>query len=649
MVEEPRSAIRCPPFRGRFVLDDHQLSRRALAGLQFVAESDDGACDRRRSRQRLQHREPAALDAPGNLHLSVPRQQRHRAHLPEVHADGIAGLVHRAGGEVEFRFVATLGPALQTLLLLVLVFRFDDVDAGVAQRGEQLVDLFGRGDLGWKQVVDLVEEEIAALLADDDQLLDLVVSLFDRQLPARHPVTSCGRLAVADRRATRGPGRLGTRHAGDCIWRRTIVLGAARPAAVRVRAAVSRRAPRCAEVADRRATRGPGRLGTRHAGDCIWRRTIVLGAARPAAVRVRAAVSRRAPRCAEEDPSCVPRGPRFRRAQPASRPAGGGRSRPCSASRSRSYRRLRNSIPPVLDARRRHGIPFDGPQQLPVLLVQPLAKRLGRALGRHGRERSRDAQDAGRLEALQIGGLQAGMSTDWAALRLVHHRPEEALLGGQERRLRGADVGLDLRPPRLRFPAHLGAEHALGHLRPVLDPVHEVAPDYGIADGLRHRPHPIEQVALFLGAREVASGRRAVEDVVEVRPRRSQALDVGVPAVAPDVAVGVVAGGKLDDVHLEPVGEQQLARPGGGPLAGRVGVEAQQRPRAEAPQQPDMAVGQRGPARGRRPASRPPARPGRGRSSPRREPRIPPRAPPAWSGAGRTASGPSRTAASPAS
>ena len=157
---------------------------------------------RRRPRQRLQHRDPAALDTPGDFHLSVPRQQRHRAHLAQIHADRIAGLVDRAGSEVEFRLVTAFRPALQTLLLLVLVLRLDDLDTGVAERVEQLVQLFGRGNLRRKQVVDLVEEEIASFLADDDQLLDLVVTLFDRQLPAWHPVTSSGRLAVADQRAT---------------------------------------------------------------------------------------------------------------------------------------------------------------------------------------------------------------------------------------------------------------------------------------------------------------------------------------------------------------------------------------------------------------------------------------------------------------
>ena len=232
-VQELLSTIHRAPFGRRFLLDDHQLARRASARLQLVAESDDGACDRRGPRQRLQHREPAAFDAPGNFHLPVPREQRHRAHLAQVHPDRVARLVDRAGREIELGLVAALRPSLQAFLFLVLVLGLDDLYAGVAERVEQLVELLGRSDLGRKQVVDLVEEEITAFLADDDQLLDLVVALLDRQLLARHPVTSCARLAVADRCATRGSGRRETRHAGDCIWRRRIVLGAAESAVVR--------------------------------------------------------------------------------------------------------------------------------------------------------------------------------------------------------------------------------------------------------------------------------------------------------------------------------------------------------------------------------------------------------------------------------
>ena len=43
----------------------------------------------------------AALDALGDLDLALAGEERHRAHLAQVHAHRVVGLVERAGGEVE--------------------------------------------------------------------------------------------------------------------------------------------------------------------------------------------------------------------------------------------------------------------------------------------------------------------------------------------------------------------------------------------------------------------------------------------------------------------------------------------------------------------------------------------------------------------
>ena len=145
-------------------------------------------------------------------------------------------------------------------------------------------------------------------------------------------------------------------------------------------------------------------------------------------------------------------------------------------------------------------------------------------------------------------------------------------------------------------------------------------------------------------------GQRPIEHAVEVRPRRPEALGIGFAAVLADVAVGVVAGRKLHDVDLKTLGEQELARAGGGALAGRVGIEAQQRPGAEASQQPGVPVGQRGPARGD-------DRLHAFLQGPARDSKYPSTrtayhdlgAPPFSSSAGRRESGSSHTAASPAS
>jgi hypothetical protein len=52
--------------------------------------------------------ELAALDALGDLDLALAGEQRHRAHLAQVHADRVVGLVERARREVELDLLAGL-------------------------------------------------------------------------------------------------------------------------------------------------------------------------------------------------------------------------------------------------------------------------------------------------------------------------------------------------------------------------------------------------------------------------------------------------------------------------------------------------------------------------------------------------------------
>ena len=74
-----------------------------------------------------------------------------------------------------------------SLSLAVLLVRVDDLDAGAAERVEQVVELVGRGDLRRQQLVDLVVEQVALFLADGDELPYFVVFFFDRQ---RHVLLS---------------------------------------------------------------------------------------------------------------------------------------------------------------------------------------------------------------------------------------------------------------------------------------------------------------------------------------------------------------------------------------------------------------------------------------------------------------------------
>ena len=169
-----------------FVVEDHQLADGALAGAQLLAHVDDRARDGRRARDRLDDGQLAALDALGDLDLALAREQRHGAHLAQVHADGVVGLVERARREIELRLVAgaaAVGALAEELVLAILLLRVDDFDAGVAEGAEQVVQLLGRGDVSGQQLVDFLVEQVALLLAHGDELPYFVVFLFDRQRP----------------------------------------------------------------------------------------------------------------------------------------------------------------------------------------------------------------------------------------------------------------------------------------------------------------------------------------------------------------------------------------------------------------------------------------------------------------------------------
>ena len=166
-----------------FVVEDHQLADGALAGAQLIAHADHRLGDRRHARDRLDHRELAALDAAGDLDFAFAREQRHGAHLAQVHADGIVGLVERARRQVElgaFAFRTFL--ALDAFAFeLVALFRVDQVDAGAGKHREELFEILGvGGEVRGQQIVDFVVEEIALLLADDDQLPDFIKLIFER-------------------------------------------------------------------------------------------------------------------------------------------------------------------------------------------------------------------------------------------------------------------------------------------------------------------------------------------------------------------------------------------------------------------------------------------------------------------------------------
>src|SRR4029077_1676491 len=125
------------------------------------------------------------------LDFAFAGEQRHGAHLAQIHADGIVGLVERARREIELEFLRPFSRAVDRLVVPhVLLVGVDDFDASAAKCVEQIVELVGGRNLRWQQLVDLVVQQVAFFLANVDQLPYFVVLFFNRHLCSPHYVSS---------------------------------------------------------------------------------------------------------------------------------------------------------------------------------------------------------------------------------------------------------------------------------------------------------------------------------------------------------------------------------------------------------------------------------------------------------------------------
>jgi hypothetical protein len=126
-----------------------------------------------------------SLDALGGGNLARARQQLHRAHRAQIHANGIVraldGLLDVGfGRDLLLNLDRPAALALGFLVgLVVLIFvvvapvlGVDDVHAHFAEHGEDVLDLLGVNLLGGKDRIDLVMGNVAALLGRADEPLD---------------------------------------------------------------------------------------------------------------------------------------------------------------------------------------------------------------------------------------------------------------------------------------------------------------------------------------------------------------------------------------------------------------------------------------------------------------------------------------------
>ncbi len=151
----------------------------ADATAQVFAEADDLANDDGRARDGLHDAQLAALDALGDFDFALAGEQGNGAHLAEVHADGVVGLLEGSGREVEL-YVVGLFAGFGLVLVAVaceLGFAGEDVDALRVDGGEKVIEIVGCGDVTGEEVVDLAVGEIPLFFPGVDELVYVVFVL----------------------------------------------------------------------------------------------------------------------------------------------------------------------------------------------------------------------------------------------------------------------------------------------------------------------------------------------------------------------------------------------------------------------------------------------------------------------------------------
>src|SRR5579885_90255 len=134
---------------------------------QDLVERENFANHQRRSRKGLAHGGLPTLDALGQLDFALAGEQRHGAHLAQVHADGIVGFIAEILGEIE---VAQLLAFLDFLVEFELGL-LENFDAGAIELRQQIVEFAAAGIIFGEKLVDFVIENVALLFSGVHQLL----------------------------------------------------------------------------------------------------------------------------------------------------------------------------------------------------------------------------------------------------------------------------------------------------------------------------------------------------------------------------------------------------------------------------------------------------------------------------------------------
>jgi len=174
------------PFAVNILLDKavlvldvvHDTLHTQIARFQLLAHPDKVLHRREHAEDGIGDLPLAFLDFFGDLHFLVAVQERHEAHLAQVHLDRVAGPCP-AGKDREqlfFPFFLGFGDFFDGFLqddLLTLVC-IDDVDVLLPEEHDDLVDLVRRDDVRREHLVDVVVGQEPLFLPERDEFFHLV-------------------------------------------------------------------------------------------------------------------------------------------------------------------------------------------------------------------------------------------------------------------------------------------------------------------------------------------------------------------------------------------------------------------------------------------------------------------------------------------
>ena len=160
-----------PTAISRLEIDD--VSQEDLSLVEFIPPDHNGFKSQRALAKRTDHQLSSSLDALRDGNFALARQQFHRTHLAQIHANRIVctlGLFCLDLGDGSL--FASKRDSTAVLALFVLLLSLGHVDAHVIEHRHCVFNLLGGHTFRRKHLVKLVKRHEPPLLGASDHLLD---------------------------------------------------------------------------------------------------------------------------------------------------------------------------------------------------------------------------------------------------------------------------------------------------------------------------------------------------------------------------------------------------------------------------------------------------------------------------------------------